>query len=135
MAETVPEGPVGIENVEEVAVDALLARVQEMSDQGMRFITTTALDAGENFEVYYHFGCGTEMQHLRLLVPKSAEIPSISGIYFAAFLSENEMSEMFGLKITGLVLDYRGRMLLSEDIPPAPLLKSSGVGPDPAGKN
>jgi NADH:ubiquinone oxidoreductase subunit C len=123
-----PDGVAEIADVEDVLVEELLPRVQEFADRGMRFITCTALDAGERFEAYYHFGHGTEMRHLRMTFAKDAEAPSISGIYFAAFLAENEMSEMFGIKVTGLALDYRGRMLLSEEIPPAPMLKSNDAG-------
>ncbi len=126
--EQAPQDLVGIANVEDVTVEGLLPRVRQIAEANMRPITTTCIDSGDNFEVLYHFGKGAEMLHLRLVVPKDAEVPSISDVYFGAVLAENEMGEMFGMKLTGLALDYRGRMLLSEDIPPAPMLKSNSVG-------
>lgn len=112
-----------ISNVETIAVGDLLKRVREFCDQGSRFVTATCLDSGDRFEVFYHFDRGLELRHLRLVVGKDEEVPSISGIYLCAFLVENEMKELFGLNVSGIALDYKGRLLLTEECPKRPMLK------------
>jgi ech hydrogenase subunit D len=112
-----------VENVETVEKANLLERVQEFAEQKMRFITATCVDRGPSIEVLYHFDKNLEMRHLRLLVGKDEDLPSISGTYLCAFMVENEMKELFGLKIEGLALDYQGKMLLGDGSPKLPMLK------------
>lgn len=119
--------PVQVPNVEEVLLDELLDRVAAAMESQLRFVTMTCLDSGPNVELYYHFASGSHLRHLHLVVPKRTEVPSISGIYFAAFLVENEIKELFGLSITGIALDYRGRLLLTEGGPERPMLKERPV--------
>lgn len=114
-----------IPNTDTVLLEDLPARVAAARERGLRFVTATCLDSGDNFELYYHFAEGNELTHIRTVVPKGVEVPSISGIYFCAFLVENEIKELFGVPITGIVIDYKGRLLLTEGGPEAPMLKSS----------
>lgn len=113
-----------IENVEPVELNNLIARVEELKAEKQRFLSATCMDMGENFHIYYHFDKKLVMLHLLLIVPKETEIPSISHVYMAAFLVENEMNELFGARITDIVIDYHGRLLLTEESDPAPMAKS-----------
>lgn len=113
-----------ISNVETIAAADLPEKARELYEKKARFITATCLDLGDQIEVFYHFDEDLQMKHLRVVVGKDEEVPSISGTYFCAFLVENEMQEMFGLKIAGLVLDYKGRLLLTEECPKLPMLKN-----------
>jgi ech hydrogenase subunit D len=36
-------------------------------------------------------------------------VPSISATYLAAFAYENELQDLFGMKVEGLVLDFKGK--------------------------
>ncbi len=114
-----------LENEEEVSLADLLARVQERRQAGMRFVTATCLDLGGKLEVLYHFDADLKLSTLRLTVDKDAAVPSISGIYLCAFLVENEMKELFGLRVKDIAIDYQGRLLLSEGGPITPMLKSA----------
>lgn len=118
-----PELP-DIENVQVVEKEHLLQRVEELAGQGMRFITTTCIDNGERFEVYYHFDHNLELTHLLVTIEKDEALPSITPVYFGAFVAENEMKDLFGLRVDGLNVDYQGRMLVSEEVPAPPLRKS-----------
>jgi NADH:ubiquinone oxidoreductase subunit C len=66
----------------------------------------TGLDLGTaspNLEVLYHFCTGPAIITLRFLVPKSdGMIPSLTQIIPSAESFERELSEMFGIEITGL---------------------------------
>jgi ech hydrogenase subunit D len=85
-------------------------------------ITCTALDE-DSFDLLYSFDKDFELSHLRLKVIKNALLPSITGIYFAAFLVENEIQDLFGLRFSGLALDYKGTLYLDEEITNAPFCK------------
>jgi ech hydrogenase subunit D len=117
------ESLVDITNVEDITLDNLMERVQAMIDRKLRFITATCLDCDETFQLIYHFTDGPSITNLRLTVPRDAEVPSISGVLLPAFLVENEVKELFGLNITGIVIDYGGRLLLTEDSAPRPMAR------------
>ncbi|MBO8128032.1 MAG: NADH-quinone oxidoreductase subunit C [Peptococcaceae bacterium] len=98
-------------------------RVKELIDDKARFITATCIDEGEFFEVIYHFEKDSELVNLRTRINKEEELTSISSIILGAALSENEMKDFFGIKIKDIAIDFKGRMLLSEESPVTPLLK------------
>lgn len=118
-----PELP-DIENVQVVEKEHLLQRVEELAAQGMRFITATCIDNGERFDVYYHFDHNLELTHLLVTIDRDEALPSITPVYFCAFVAENEMKDLFGLRVDGLNVDYQGRMLVSEEVPAPPMRKS-----------
>lgn len=120
--------PVQIPDVETVLVGDLHARVVAAQEAALRFVTATCLDGGDHFELFYHFASGERLSHIRVVVAKDAEVPSISGVYFAAFLVENEMKELFGVHITGIAIDYKGRLFLTEGGPETPMCKLSTAG-------
>lgn len=115
--------PVQVDNVETVLLTDLTARVQAAHEQGLRFVTATCLDAGDDYELYYHFAHGATLSHLHVRVRKGTPVPSISGIYMCAFLVENEIKELFGVPITDIVIDYKGHLLLTDGGPTTPMLK------------
>ncbi|WP_018962514.1 NADH-quinone oxidoreductase subunit C [Coprothermobacter platensis] len=106
----------------EITLDNLLSEVKNYHDNGYRLVTTTCMEVDDDkLEILYHFDKDFKLENLRLTVDKNQTIPSISSIYFCAVLSENEMQDMFGLKIDGMVVDYGGKFLLGEDSPLSPM--------------
>lgn len=85
-----------------------MVEVQALKNAGQRLLTMTSVDLGESFDLLYHFDLDLRMTHLRLTVPKGESVPSISGIYFAALVIENEIQDLFGIKFEGLALDFGG---------------------------
>jgi len=96
-----------------VGIDNLLGETAGIKVAGYRFVTMscTALDEGR-FDILYHFDRGLELKHLRLTATGDLAIPSISSIYFAAFLVENEIQDLFGLRFKGLAVDYERTLYL-----------------------
>lgn len=119
-----------LENETTIGVEALVAEAERLRQQGARLVTATGLDEGDHFDVIYHFALETKLHHLRLSVAKADTVPSISGVFPGAFLIENEMKELLGVQITGISVDYGGRLFLVEGGPERPLAKTevSGVG-------
>lgn len=108
-------------NTVAVSPDRLLQEVAGKYRQRYRFVTMTCTDIGDGYDILYHFDKDYELYNLRLYLKKGEELPSISSIFFAALLVENEIKDLFSIPIRDLVIDYGGRFLLTEDAPVAPM--------------
>lgn len=90
--------------------------VRKLKDGGARLITIVGQDVGENIDVLYFFHTGTgKSEVLRIVVPKKGgneEIESITPIIPGAVIAENEVSEMFGVRVKGIP----GRFFLHDSI-------------------
>ena len=106
-----------------VEKNQLVAEVQALKNAGQRLLTMTSVDLGESFDLLYHFDLDLRMTHLRLTVPKGEAVPSISGIYFAALVIENEIQDLFGIKFERLALDFGGNFYLEEEVKKYPFCK------------
>lgn len=102
----------------------LLDTVARFKAEGHRMITMTCVDIDEaSVEILYHFDRELEVTHLRMVHQKQDEAPSISGIYFMAFLVENEIQDQFGVCFSDLVLDYDRTLYLDEEVRSTPFCK------------
>lgn len=117
-----------LQNLVEIEADQLLNVTHEMQDTGYRFVTLTCVTLSENMvDITYHFDKNYEMKNYRIKVDRNTEVPSISGIFFSALLAENEISELFGVKVKDMVIDYNGRLLLNEESPESPQFGGSQI--------
>lgn len=111
-----------------ITLEEAVPTAKRMLQDGWRFITQTITDLGdEGFDVLFHFDKDLEEQDFRLIVARGTVIPSISGVYFAAMLIENENRDLFGVEYDGLVLDFNRTLYLEEAGDPitAPFCKIS----------
>ncbi|MCL1864380.1 MAG: NADH-quinone oxidoreductase subunit C [Spirochaetes bacterium] len=90
--------------------NSLLEKVYNFSQDGYRLVQIhcTLLDTG--FELNYSFDKDNKFVNLRIIIDKDQEILSISNIYWSAFLYENEISNLFGVKIKNIVIDFNGAL-------------------------
>jgi len=116
-----------IENVLEIKKDEIESNAKKMFDEGFRFITITCIDTEDGFDLIYHFAKDYSMQNFRIKISKDEEVKSISGTYFCAMLVENEIKDLFGVKVSNIVIDYDGRLLLSEGAPQAPMCNKGQI--------
>jgi formate dehydrogenase beta subunit len=113
-----------------VTMDTLLETVKDMKQKGARFLTITARDiTKKEAEILYHFEVEDHVENIHLIVKKDEPIKSITSVYLAAFIAENEVQDLFNLKFSELAVDLGGKMLKNE-ISPSTLLKPA-VGPQP----
>ena len=108
-----------------VEIDELLAKTEELHRWGYRLaqISCTKMDGA--FEINYSFDKDYSFINLRLvLVSIDYNVPSISGIYLVAFLYENEMHDLFGIKIKNLAVDYKGNFYRTQIRAPFSIPKS-----------
>ncbi|WP_043774551.1 NADH-quinone oxidoreductase subunit C [Desulfomicrobium escambiense] len=102
----------------------LASEVQSLKNKGYRFVTMSCVDLGDSFDLLYHFDLDLKLTHLRLNVAKADRVvPSISGIYFAALIIENETQDHFGITFEGIALDFGGHFYLEEEVKKFPFCK------------
>jgi ech hydrogenase subunit D len=104
------------ENQELVIVDeaGLSAKVSSFFSEGYRLVQIHCTKVDSGFELNYSFDRGYRFINLRVSVGTETQVRSISRIYRHAFLYENEISDLFGVKIINIVPDYRGGLYQTE---------------------
>jgi len=108
-----------IQNFEPVEASALLLKMHDLNAQGYRLGQMCCSAAGDGFEIMYSFDKGDHvLLNLKLQVPESMELISITSVYWSAFIYENEIHDLFGISFKHLALDYGGHFFkISEPTP------------------
>ena len=98
--------------IEEIPCDHLLKRVMEMKKEGYRLSQVCAALVGGKFELSYSFADDKTYEYvtLRVVMDPEESIPSITEIIPQALFYENEMKELFGVKIEMISVDYRNKL-------------------------
>jgi len=110
-----------INNLEILEVSHVHHRIHELLDKGCRFVTMTCCNNKDgSFDIFYTLDFKLKIANIKTTVTKETAIPSISNIIIAAAFAENEIQELYGIKFEGLVLDYGGKFILSDDSPSHP---------------
>ena len=97
------------EQIELVTIDALLEKVRTKKNQGCRLVQMSATRLPDQVELTYSFDLDSRLTNLRLSLPGvDTCVPSISSIYGCAILYENEIHDLFNVKVDGLTVDFHG---------------------------
>jgi ech hydrogenase subunit D len=92
-----------------IQTNDLVQKVTDLHKEGYRLvqINCTRTDA---LEINYSFDKNYQLVSLRLTLPaENPEIPSVSDVYWSAFLYENEMHDLYGVKVNGMAVDFQGK--------------------------
>jgi len=109
-----------------VSLDDVIEKIAKKKVDGYRFVTMSCAELDENtVDILYHLDKDLRLISFRLAVLRNTVIPSISPVYFAAFLVENEMQDLFDIRFTGLVIDYERTLYLEEEVKITPFCKYS----------
>ena len=95
----------------DIPLSELLTRVQTLKHQGFRFIQMCAETTAAGIDLLYTFYDETCDNALNLCIygiDHESEVPSIQGLYFAAFSYENETHDLYGVKFINMQLDFGG---------------------------
>jgi ech hydrogenase subunit D len=113
-----------IENLETLEPKAVHHRVHELFDAGWRFVTmTSCVNKDGTFDIFYSFDLDYKLFTLKTTLSPDETLASVSNIYLCAAFAENEISELFGVKIADMAINYGGRFILSEGAGKAPFGK------------
>lgn len=104
-----------------VSPETLIGETARLKVDGYRLVTLSCLRDDQNgFEIRYHFDKALTLRHLHLKAAVGAPVPSISRVYAAAFLVENEIQDLFGLCFTDLAIDYQRTLYFEGELTPPP---------------
>lgn len=78
--------------------------------EGWRLAQICAVTNEKGYEMSYTFVKDMDMDTLRVYLEKEESISSITQIYPCAFLQENEASELFGVNIENITMDYKHKL-------------------------
>lgn len=101
------------ENVlEEIEASELLEKVMEKKNAGLRLSQACAACVDGKYELSYSFANDETYEYttLRMVISLDTQVPSITAYYPFAFLYENEMKELFGVRIQMINLDYQDKL-------------------------
>ncbi len=109
-----------------VALDDLTREVEALQAGGYRLVQIGCTDIGGAYEVNYSFDRDYQYRNLRLTVGPETEVPSISGLYWGAFVYENEMHDLFGIPVTGINIDFKGTFIKTAEKYPFSVTRRGG---------
>ena len=94
-----------------IDVGKLIGRVEQFRSGGYRLVQINATKVGDLYEINYSFDKDYTFENIRITIPIEIEVPSISGMYWGAFIYENEMHDLFGIQVKGINIDYKGNLI------------------------
>ena len=114
-------------------MQALLEKAGEMRKQGYRLVQIGATRLPEYVELTYSFDRESRLVNLRFQVlADGARVPSITSIYWCAFLYENELHDLFNVQVDGMAVDFHGHLYETTVKFPFGSTKAPVVKPAPA---
>jgi ech hydrogenase subunit D len=99
--------------------EELLSAVQVLMNDGYRLVQIGCTKMADHLQVDYSFDKDYKFYNLRVKLPlANLELPSISAICLPAFLYENEIHDLFGVNVTNISIDFKGKFYrLEKDAP------------------
>ena len=93
----------------EISANDLLTEIMKIKNDGYRLVAISCTDK-DGMELTYSFDKDYELLNIRLITDTKTELPSICILYPYSFLYENEIKELFGVKITGILPDFNDNL-------------------------
>lgn len=95
--------------LETVDIKALYRIMLERLRSGYRLVQICATSVDGGAELIYSVALGYKLENYKIFVEEDEEINSISDVFPSAALFENEISELFGVKIGSINMDFHGK--------------------------
>lgn len=87
--------------------------------EGWRFMQTHAVNTESGVDLYYSFMKNGEVVNYRVEgVTPDQPVPSITDLFMAAFVFENEARELFGVDMRDIAIDFAGAMYAPAEAAP-----------------
>jgi ech hydrogenase subunit D len=102
------------QNIVPIGIEALLPEADKLRSSGWRLVQILCVGNSEGAELSYSFGPdpgqGLELRSLRISIPDEVPVPSITPLFPGAFLYENEIRDLFGVRIERIRSDWKGKV-------------------------
>ncbi len=69
-----------------IGIDELVSRTAQMKKEGCRLVQIGCTKIGDDFEINYVFDKDFVLTDLRITVKQDSVVPSVSSVYFGAFV-------------------------------------------------
>jgi ech hydrogenase subunit D len=112
-----------------ITVEDLIGQVEKFRTSGYRLVQVNCTKIGEQFEINYSFEKEYQFENIRIVVEPETEVPSITGMFWGAFVYENEMHDLFGVQVRGMNIDFHGTFIRTSVPYPFRNLVFKGEGP------
>ena len=97
------------QNYISVTPSEIVEKAEEYAKNGYRLIQIACTKTPNEMDVVYSFETlDYRCEHLKMPVSVGDTIPSISGVFFAAFLYENEIHDLYGVNYSDMIVDFDG---------------------------
>ena len=84
---------------------------ERMKEQGARFVQVLAVKTDDGIDLYYTYDVqGTLTNYKVVGLTHDDPVPSITDVFLAAFVFENEARELFGVDMRDVAIDFGGHM-------------------------
>jgi len=93
-----------------IEVGHLIGNVEKFRNEEFRLVQINCTKVGDQFEINYCFDRDYRLEILRITISPETEVPSITGMYWGAFIYENEMHDLFGVQVRGMNIDFKGTL-------------------------
>lgn len=102
---------------EVIEADKIFDVALKMKNDGYR-LSQLCCTKIEDFELIYTFANGSEVKNKKVILPTDQTIESITGLFTYAYLYENEMKDLFGVKVMNINLDFKGTLYRTKEKTP-----------------
>jgi len=89
-----------------ISPEEVLTEALRLKNEGCRLVAISCTKTENGLEISYSFDKDYVLISLRITVQDNDEIESISCFFASAFLYENEIKELFGIRVKNILLDY-----------------------------
>jgi NADH:ubiquinone oxidoreductase subunit C len=87
----------------------IVEKAKSYLKEGYRLIQMCCTKTPTEMDIIYTFEkINLECVNLKLPVNVGDTLPSISDVFFGAFLYENEIHDLYGVNFTGMAVDFKG---------------------------
>ena len=107
-----------------LALDKLIDTCKEFKEKGYRLDQLLPkLERDNTITLIYTFVMGDEIVNFKIggIIKNETVVPSVTELFIAAFVFENEAHELYGVNIEGNVLDFKGNFYKFPDGVDAPM--------------
>ena len=88
--------------------DNIPALAESLKAEGYRMVQICGVTKQGCTEVIYTFDKDFDVRNFKVDIPFGTQVKSITPCYWAAFVYENEVHDLFGVEFTDSKLDYKG---------------------------
>jgi ech hydrogenase subunit D len=111
----------------------ILTKTTQAKQDGYRLSCLSCTRKPDHFEISYCFDKDLSYLVYRIQVPETnPEIPSITSVYWGAFTYENEIHDLFGVKVKGINIDFQGNFYMLKQKTPFASMPNVAIVQKPA---